>query len=223
MRFGYFLWLTFMTWFDKVCNNWRNFLEIKMFTDDVNRVYLHERPWVNHGKFSKHLKSIFGKTSWKLLILCVLLHFALSTLHTNYTKDTENDCISSHDLQESDSPNINNDNILQSSHELGNDCISKQVSDIKWSQYTIWISEIDFTQNENDMLKNSIDLFKNSDFTPKNVKDLQRSDSELNSIIQYLDKNKLLKLQRKARRIILLSADYLLIDGLLFHSRSHNT
>ena len=60
-----------------------------------------------------------------------------STLHTNYTKDTENDCISSHDLQESDSPNINNDNILQSSHELGNDCISKQVSDIKWSQYTI--------------------------------------------------------------------------------------
>jgi hypothetical protein len=60
-----------------------------------------------------------------------------STLHTNYTKDNENDCISSHDLQESDSPNINNDNILQSSHELGNDCISKQVSDIKWSQYTI--------------------------------------------------------------------------------------
>lgn len=70
------------------------------------------------------------------------------------------------------------------------------------------------------MLKNSIDLFKNSDFTPKNVKDLQRSDSELNSIIQYLDKNKLLKLQRTARRIILLSADYLLIDGLLFHSRN---
>lgn len=78
-------------------------------------------------------------------------------------------------------------------------------------QHEFQKSADDFTQNENDMLKNSIDLFKISDFTLENVKDLQSSDNELNSIIQYLDKNKLPKLQRKARRIMLLSAYYLLI------------
>ena len=119
-----------------------------------------------------------------------------STLHTNYAKSNGNDCISNQ---------INVCNAISNGDKI-------QLDSQK--------SRDDFTHNENDMLKNSIDLFKNSDFTTKYVKDLQRSDSELNTIIQYRDKSKLPKLQRKARRIMILSADYLLIDGLLLHSRN---
>jgi hypothetical protein len=49
--------------------------------------------------------------------------------------------------------------------------------------------------------------------------ELQRNDSDLRPIIDYLDGNSLPKLQKKARRLIIISADYLLIDGLVFHSR----
>ena len=69
------------------------------------------------------------------------------------------------------------------------------------------------------MLKTSIDLFKTTNFSPERVKELQRNDSDLRPIIDYLDGNSLPKLQKKARRLIIISADYLLIDGLLFHSR----
>ena len=69
-----------------------------------------------------------------------------------------------------DFPNNNIGNILQSSHELWNDCISNQInvcntiSNGDIIQYESQKSGDDFTQNENDQLKNSIDLCKNSDF-----------------------------------------------------------
>ncbi|CAC5417546.1 unnamed protein product [Mytilus coruscus] len=59
---------------------------------------------------------------------------------------------------------------------------------------------------------------KNSDLTPKNIKDLQRKDHDLLPMIIYLEENKLPNLQKEARKLLLQAADYLLINGVLFHN-----
>lgn len=64
-----------------------------------------------------------------------------------------------------------------------------------------------------------IELFTKFDFSPEKTKELQWHDAQLHGLINYLDSNILPKSQKKARRILLESSDYALIDGLLWHSR----
>jgi hypothetical protein len=47
------------------------------------------------------------------------------------------------------------------------------------------------------------------------IKDLQYNDLILKPLIDYLEKGALPKLQREARRLILRSADYIVINSLL--------
>ena len=63
----------------------------------------------------------------------------------------------------------------------------------------------------------NIDLFKSFDFSPDKISALQREDCELRFLIQYLETNELPKSQKRARKLLLQSGDYCLIDGLLFH------
>ena len=64
-----------------------------------------------------------------------------------------------------------------------------------------------------------ISLFDQSDFSAKSIQQLQRKDDEYGKIISYLDNGELPKQQKKARKVLLQSPEYALIDGLLFHSR----
>ena len=64
-----------------------------------------------------------------------------------------------------------------------------------------------------------MELFTKFDFSPDKTKELQRLDAQLHWLIKYLDTGILPKSQKKARRILLESSDYTLIDGLLWHSR----
>ncbi|CAC5405680.1 unnamed protein product [Mytilus coruscus] len=72
-------------------------------------------------------------------------------------------------------------------------------------------------QNHDNTLS-ELEILKNSDLTPQNIKDLQRKDLDLLPMIIYLEENKLPNLQKEARKLLLQAADYLLINGVLFHS-----
>ena len=73
-------------------------------------------------------------------------------------------------------------------------------------------------QQKSDIVLSDVEFFKNCDLTPENLKDLQHRDAELKPIINYLAENKLPDLQKEARKVLLEATDYLLIDGILFHS-----
>ena len=64
-----------------------------------------------------------------------------------------------------------------------------------------------------------VELFTKFDFSPEKTKELQRLDTQLHGLINYLETSILPKSQKKARRILLESGDYTLIDELLWHSR----
>ena len=64
-----------------------------------------------------------------------------------------------------------------------------------------------------------VKLFTKFDFSQEKTKELQRLDTQLHGLINYLETGILPKSQKKARRILLESGDYALIDGLLWHSR----
>ena len=64
-----------------------------------------------------------------------------------------------------------------------------------------------------------VELFTKFDFSHEKTKELQRLDTQLHGLINYLETGILPKSQKKARRILLESGDYALIDGLLWHSR----
>jgi succinate dehydrogenase flavin-adding protein (antitoxin of CptAB toxin-antitoxin module) len=51
------------------------------------------------------------------------------------------------------------------------------------------------------------------------MKELQGQDNVLSQIIDYLENDNLPESQKEARRILLQSADYAVIDSILFHSR----
>ena len=57
------------------------------------------------------------------------------------------------------------------------------------------------------------------DFSLENIRKLQRRDSYFEPIITYLEQHDLPEMQKDARKVIILSADYFLYDGLLYHSR----
>ena len=65
-----------------------------------------------------------------------------------------------------------------------------------------------------------VELFTLFDFSQEKTKELQRLDTQLHGLINYLETNILPKSQKKARRILLETGDYALIDGLLWHSRA---
>ena len=79
------------------------------------------------------------------------------------------------------------------------------------------------TSTEADSLQSSflednvkkLELFTKFDFSADKTKNLQRHDPELHRLISYLDSNILPRIQKQARRILLESNDYVLIDGLL--------
>ena len=73
---------------------------------------------------------------------------------------------------------------------------------------------------EDEHLKQGIGLLKQCDFSPDSIKDLQYNDLILKPLIDYLEKGTLPKLQREARRLILRSADYIVINSLLYHRRN---
>ena len=71
---------------------------------------------------------------------------------------------------------------------------------------------------ESDIVISEVEIFKNCDLTPNNIKDLQRKDSDFMPLIKYLEINELPASQKQARKLLLEASDYLLIDGILFHS-----
>jgi hypothetical protein len=73
---------------------------------------------------------------------------------------------------------------------------------------------------EDEHLKQGIGLLKQCDFSPDSIKDLQYNDLILKPLIDYLEKGTLPKLQREARRLILRSADDIVIKSLLYHRRN---
>ena len=77
-------------------------------------------------------------------------------------------------------------------------------------------SEVKDTREE--QLK-SIALFKDCDFNSSSVARLQREDSQLQPLIQYLQDGTLPKSQKLSRKLLLEATDYLLVQDLLFHSR----
>ena len=82
------------------------------------------------------------------------------------------------------------------------------------------VPEQDFiVPDDDDLVRQSIELFNRSDFSPNSVKELQRRDGSLISIIKYLEDGLLPKLQRDARRLIIRCSDYILSNSLLYHSR----
>ncbi|CAC5361631.1 unnamed protein product [Mytilus coruscus] len=64
-----------------------------------------------------------------------------------------------------------------------------------------------------------IDLFERSDFSVESLSNLQRKDSDYGKFVSYFDKGELPKSQKEARKLLLQSPDFMLINGLLFHSR----
>ena len=77
------------------------------------------------------------------------------------------------------------------------------------------------TDQDNQMRRQveMIDLFERSDFSVESLSNLQRKDSEYGKFVSYLDKGELPKSQKEARKLLLQSPDFMLINGLLFHSR----
>ncbi|MCG8077951.1 MAG: DDE-type integrase/transposase/recombinase, partial [Candidatus Thiodiazotropha taylori] len=89
-------------------------------------------------------------------------------------------------------------------------------------QATSSLSESQASANEirdNNRSIENVDLFKSFDFSPDKISALQREDCDLRYLIQYLENKELPKSQKRARKLLLQSADYCLIDGLLFHCR----
>jgi hypothetical protein len=79
------------------------------------------------------------------------------------------------------------------------------------------------TDNDSDKTNHTIklsdiNLFQNCDFTPSNVKILQAKDNDLKAIIKYLRDRTLPYSQKESRKLLLEAADYILVDGILFHS-----
>lgn len=80
-------------------------------------------------------------------------------------------------------------------------------------------TDIDRGKSDNvDINLSEIGLFENCDFTYDNIKDLQRQDSDLKPIIQYLENKTLPISQKQSRKLLLEAADYILVKGVLFHS-----
>ena len=82
-----------------------------------------------------------------------------------------------------------------------------------------------YTENDSPNIKNDdnislsdVELFQQCDFTPENIRDLQRRDNELIPIINFLKNNTLPDLQKDARKLLLQATDYLLVNDILFHS-----
>lgn len=77
--------------------------------------------------------------------------------------------------------------------------------------------DIDNESQVEQTLNNSV--FRSLSISAKKMKELQGQDNILLKIIDYLENDNLPQLQKEARRILLQSADYAVIDGILFHSR----
>lgn len=69
----------------------------------------------------------------------------------------------------------------------------------------------------------AIDLFSKGNFDLDTVKTLQHQDKALHVFIDYLLHGRLPSSQKESRRVLLESSDYLLHDGVLFHSRIPKT
>ena len=65
----------------------------------------------------------------------------------------------------------------------------------------------------------SIELFRKCDFSPSSIAELQKADPKLQSFVEYLQDGTLPQSQKQSRKVLLEASDYLLVDGLLFHSR----
>ena len=65
-----------------------------------------------------------------------------------------------------------------------------------------------------------VELFTKFHFSPLKTKELQRNDGQLHGLINYLETGVLPRSQKKARRILLESSDYALIDRLLWRGWS---
>jgi hypothetical protein len=63
------------------------------------------------------------------------------------------------------------------------------------------------------------DLFQKLGLDMGIVTNLQKEDQYLNSFIVYLTDDKLPESQKEARRLLLEISDYVLFDGVLYHSR----
>ena len=112
---------------------------------------------------------------------------------------------------DSNDQTVHNDNKTKTS-------ISDQTSSSSMKDSSFTESETSQSNFLEDEVK-KVELFTKFDFSPVKTKELQRHDSQLHGLINYLENGILPKSQKKARRILLESSDYVVIDGLLWHSR----
>ncbi|CAC5426486.1 unnamed protein product [Mytilus coruscus] len=84
-----------------------------------------------------------------------------------------------------------------------------------------YVSGVDSDSNVN--ILTSIDIFREKGFSVDSTYELQRNDANCRPLIQYLERNKLPKLQREARRLLLLIPNFHLINGILFHTRNRKS
>ena len=63
----------------------------------------------------------------------------------------------------------------------------------------------------------SINELESSKLTPNKIEELQALDPDISPMIKYLSTGELPKLQRASRLLLVKSADYILVDGVLFH------
>lgn len=98
-----------------------------------------------------------------------------------------------------------------SENEITNNYTNKRDSD----------TGIDSDPNVN-ILK-SIDIFREKGFSIESIHELQRNDTNCRPLIKYLERNELPKLQKEARRLLLLIPNFHLINGILFHTRNRKS
>lgn len=146
-----------------------------------------------------------------------------SSVRTEQSVDT--DCV-----QQNTSQIANNDSTRHFVHTTdhsegsGSDA-NRALAPDNFSEYTGSTSSVSDEQSsqsatprDNRSLEN-VDLFKSFDFSPDKISALQREDCELQYLVRYLETNELPRSQKRARKLLLQSADYCMIDGILFHSR----
>ena len=101
-----------------------------------------------------------------------------------------------------------------STDKYASPCTSDNDSDVSTSH-----TESDSMDSQTSTDSSCHPVFTQLDMTPETIRNCQNVDSDLKPIIKYLNTGKLPKSQQLSRKILLQQSDYILLDGMLFHSR----
>lgn len=149
-------------------------------------------------------------------------------LSDNLYKTTELDSADDHILDDSitcvtDAGHLQQ--AYQQTTDIDSDKVPETINQVPVSssqdQSSVESEVLPFTSKGDDSASelDKCDIFRVTDFSVEHIKTLQGKDSNCKPMIDYLDKGCLPLSQKAARKLILESSDFVLIDNLLFHSR----